>query len=329
MKVQNIIGVDISKKTIDLLAKPVKSHVVIDNAQKGYRELLNWLKKQKINKSDCLLVMEHTGLYSYPFEQFLHANQISFTKVSSLAIKRSMGLVRGKSDKIDAERIATYGFEKRESLSPDPGLDINLTKLKMLQSTRRRLVNHRKALCCAVKEYQHIGIPENDLIISSQKKVIKEFTKQIEAVENAIKDIIKSQDEINKHFQLLTSQIGIGDVVATSVIIKTNNFQQFSNPRKFACYSGIAPFEHRSGTSIKGKTRVSHLADKEMKTLLDMASRAAIQHDPELKAYYLRRIEDGKSKMSTLNIIRNKMLYRMFAIIKRQTPYVKDYLKRA
>ena len=77
----------------------------------------------------------------------------------------------------------------------------------------------------------------------------------------------------------------------------------------------------RSGTSIRGKTKVSHLADKDMKTLLDLAAKSAIQYDKELREYYLRRIAAGKSKMSTINIVRNKILYSMFAVINRQTPY--------
>ena len=121
----------------------------------------------------------------------------------------------------------------------------------------------------------------------------------------------------------------MGDVVATAAIIKTGNFTRFDNARKFACYCGTAPFEHSSGKSIRRKTRISHLADKEMKTLLDQSAKTAIQHDKELKSFYQRRIAIGKSKKSTINIVRNKILYRMFAVIKRQTPFIENYLQTA
>jgi len=74
---------------------------------------------------------------------------------------------------------------------------------------------------------------------------------------------------------------------------------------------------------------VSHLADKQMKTLMDLSAKSAIQYDKELRDYYLKRIENGKSKMSTINIVRNKILYRMFAVIKRQTPFIENYLQTA
>ncbi len=93
-----------------------KTHVQIENSVAGFKDLLQWLQHQKINASETMIVMEHTGLYSYCFESFLHEHQIAFSKVNALAIKRSIGLVRGKTDKIDAARIAAYGFEKKDKL---------------------------------------------------------------------------------------------------------------------------------------------------------------------------------------------------------------------
>lgn len=328
-KVQHIIGADLAKKSIDLSCHPLKSHIQIENTEQGYKQLIEWLNKQKINLSTVMIVMEHTGLYSFNLEAFLHQHQILFVKVNALAIKRSLGLVRGKTDQIDAARIAAYGYEKREQLIPATLVDDSLKRLQMLYSTRERLVKHRAALICAIKEYRHIGIQEKDLILQSHLKIIKELDKQIERLENETELIIENQEALQQNFRLLTSIKGVGKVLALASIIKTNNFTRFDAARKFACFCGTAPFEHSSGTSIKGRTRVSHLADKKMKTLLDLSAKSAIQHDKELKAYYLKRIGMGKSKMSTINIVRNKILYRMFAVIKRQTPFVPDYLMAA
>ncbi|MCK5705403.1 MAG: IS110 family transposase, partial [Cyclobacteriaceae bacterium] len=90
-------------------------------------------------------------------------------------------------------------------------------------------------------------------------------------------------------------------------------------------YCGIAPFPNTSGTSIRGKTKVSNLANKKIKSLFDLCAKSAIQHNPEMKAYYNRRLEEGKNKMSTINIVRNKLLSRIFAVVNRQTPYVDGY----
>ena len=112
------------------------------------------------------------------------------------------------------------------------------------------------------------------------------------------------------------------------MIVFTDNFSKFENWRKFASYCGVAPFAYQSGTSIKRRTKVSHLANKKLKAIINMCAISAIQHNPEMKLYYQKRVEQGKSKMSTVNIIRNKLIARVFAVVKRQTPYV-DTLKYA
>lgn len=121
---------------------------------------------------------------------------------------------------------------------------------------------------------------------------------------------------------------GVGSQTALFMIVTTNGFTKFASWRKFASYCGIAPFPNTSGTSIRGRTKVSNLANKKIKSLFDMCAKSAIQNNPEMKIFYHRRLEQGKNKMSTINIIRNKLLSRIFATIKRQTPYV-DVLKYA
>jgi transposase len=328
-KVQHIIGADLSKKTIDLFCHLIKKHIRIDNRLSGYKELLKWIQQHQINASELMIVMEHTGLYSFCFENFLQQHQISFTKVNALAIKRSIGLVRGKSDKIDARRIAEYGYEKRSKLIAEVPTSSELQRLRLLHSTRERLVKQRASLLNVLKEYSNIGLSKRDSIMRSQIRIIQSLEKEISKMEVEMSDIIKSNPSLQQNHQLLQSIKGVGKVLATATIIKTKNFTRFTNARKFACFCGTAPFENTSGTSIKGKTRVSHLADKHMKTLLDLSAKTAIQHDKELREYYLRRTADGKSKMSTINIVRNKILYRMFAVIKRQTPFSETYLHAA
>ena len=234
-----------------------------------------------------------------------------------------MGLVRGKTDKQDSLRIARYGFEKVDQLSIAQPLNKSLERLQMLHSTRDRLVRHRASLITVVKEMQEIyQLKKTDIVLAAQLKVIKTFDQQIEKLDASIKLAVQDEKHIQQNYQLLQSIKGVGKVLALAAIIKTNNFTRFINPRKFACFCGTAPFENTSGTSIRGRTRISHLADKGMKTLLDLAAKSAIQYDKELREYYQRRTTAGKSKMSTINVVRNKLIYRMFAVVKRQTPYL-------
>jgi transposase len=328
-KTAQILGADLSKSTIDLFYDGSQSHIKIKNTAAGFKELLHWLTVHKINLRSIVLVMECTGLYSFHFENFLHTHHIRFAKVNALAIKRSLGLIRGKNDKIDARRIARYGVEKLGILSFQKPQNPALQRLQMLHRSRERLVKHRASLICSLKEYR-IVLKDSDPIIRSQLNLIKEFDLQIKAMDQAIqKQINESGDSVKRNFELLTSIKGVGKVVATATLIKTKNFTSFNNGRKFSCYCGSAPFEHSSGKSIRKKTRISHLADKSMKTLLTQSAKSAIQYDKELKDYYQKRTAMGKSKKSTINVVRNKIIHRMFAVIKRQTPFIEQYLKTA
>jgi transposase len=256
-------------------------------------------------------------------------HQICFSKANAFLIKNSSGLVRGKSDKMDAKRIARYGFEKQTVLQPEKPVSKEIQRLQMLHTVREHCVKQKTALLNIIKEYSNIGLGKRDIILQSQTRLIKQLEKEIEKLETEMDTIIQSNESLQYNYQLLKSIKCIGRTIAIATLVKTRNFTRFNNARKFACYCGTAPFEHTSGTSIKGKTQVSHLADKKMKTLLDLAAKSAIQYDKELKEYYLKRVKMGKPKMSTINIIRNKLLYRMFAVIKRQTPFIENYLHAA
>ena len=115
------------------------------------------------------------------------------------------------------------------------------------------------------------------------------------------------------------------EITAANVIVATGEFQGIQEVKKFACYAGIAPFEHCSGSSIRGKTRVSKMANMTIKKLLHLAAMSAIQFCSEIKAFYHRKVAEGKNKMSVINAVRNKLISRVFSCVKNKRMYQKDY----
>ena len=156
-------------------------------------------------------------------------------------------------------------------------------------------------------------------------KSIRAIEKDIEGVEEKLKQIIDDDDHLKKIFNLATSVAGIGFVTAVNLIIHTNEFKMLTDVRKLACYCGIAPFEYSSGT-IRGKRRVHPMANKKLKTNLHMGALTSVKVDPGLKQYYERKVAEGKNKMSVLNAVKNKLLARVLAVVKRGVPYEKNYL---
>lgn len=316
-----IVGVDVSKAFLDLCFKPVDTLHRIGNNLGGFKTFCTELKKRCSNQTRLLVVLEHTGQYSKKFEVYMRSHQIPYCKVPALQIKRSLGVVRGKEDKVDAKRIAEYAWLRKDVLTADPEIDVHIEHLQSLLSLRSKLVRDRSGYITRLKEMKSAGYKVGNFECKLQDQVIKMFTSKIVLIEEKIKALIQSKSELTKTCELLRSIKGVGWIVACYMISCTANFTKFKNARKFNCYAGLAPFKHESGTSIKARSRISHLANKEAKSLLNLAALSAIQHDQELKNYYQRRVSEGKRKMSCLNIIRSKIVARMFAIIKRQTPY--------
>jgi transposase len=142
-------------------------------------------------------------------------------------------------------------------------------------------------------------LKSEDIELKAQMSVIKVLDKQIAKIEAQIKSGLEGDQELKETLSLITSIKGIGLIVGAYILAYTDNFTRFEDSRKFACYIGTAPFPFSSGTSVRGRTKVSHLAYKKLKSLLDLAAKSALQADPELKQYYRRRLEEGKRKMST------------------------------
>lgn len=324
MNISDTVGIDISKRTFDAYLHLNGEYKQFDNKPKGFLAFINWVEKcTELNINKIGICFEHTGLYSLPLACFLSDNEITYSMVPALQIKKSLGITRGKNDKVDAQRIAEYAFFRRDSLKPYKLPSTQLLKLQKLNSLRVRMIKQRAGYKASLCEYKSLLARKDNLILfQEQERMIIHLDKVIKRLDLEIQNIIDKDEQLSHHNKLITSIKGIGPVLSAHFLITTNCFSSFNDPRKYACYVGVAPFAHQSGTSLNSKARVSHMANKKMKALLNLASGSAIQADPELKAYYKRRVQAGKSKMSTLNIIRNKLINRVFAVVKRGTPFV-------
>lgn len=321
---KEFIGIDVSKLTLDVCIHSTQDSCVFENSEKGYRLLIKWISKQsKFTYEESLFIFEHTGLYSHNLSLFFTTSNLHFVILPGLEIKRSMGLVRGKDDKIDAKRIALYAFRRRDEIKPSKLPKELIIKMKQLLTLRNQLVKQRASLKTSLKEMSEILNQKcNKLLFQIPNRTIKALSKEINLIEYELKLLISTDEELDKQYKLICSVKGVGEQMALNMIVYTEGFQKFNNARQFAAYCGVAPFPHSSGSSIRGKERVSHLANKKLKSLINMCAMSAIQHSPEMKLYYQQKVLEGKNKMCIINNIRNKLLHRIFAVINRGTPYV-------
>jgi transposase len=327
MKKLSIIGIDVSKLVLDVFILSKKYHFQIENSPVGFAQLLEIsCTRLNLSRDELHICFENTGRYSRMLSVFLEQSGIIFSQIPALDIKASKGISRGKTDKADAKDIALYAWRKKDELQPTKLNSAETSELRQLISLRDKLIKHRTAYKNSIKDLQDCYFEgETEFIRNTQKEMIKRLNEQIKKVEDRMDEIICVMPDWKTNFQLIQSVRGVGPVIARYLIIFTENFTRFANYRKFACYAGIAPFEYASGSSVKGRTKVHPCANKQLKSLLNLAAMNAISIPGEYKQYYQRRQKEGKNNMSTLNIIRNKLLSRIFAVVKRQTPYVDLY----
>ena len=323
MKKKFILGADISKHTIDIHCFGKPDCLMISNDSKGFKELIKWIKRQVSRDFEgVIVVMEYTGIYTYNFENFLHDKSIDYVKRPALDIKRSAGIKRDKTDKADARMISKYGWQRREELQPMKPLSSIQLDLQQLMAYRDKLVADKSSYQSRIKELKgQMQQKLNQCIIQSTENIMQLLKEEIKKTEAAIKELVAKDEALAANYELVQSVKGIGFSTTVHMLIKTENFTRF-DARKFACYCGVAPFKNESGTSIRGRTKTSHLANSKIKSLLTMAAISAINHDPQLKIKYEQKLQEGKAKMVALNIIRFKLIERIFSVIKRQSPYI-------
>jgi len=331
IKKKTFIGVDISKDTLDLALMEEETYGSfsdkrIQNSIKGFDSILQWLEEQNKNLQDCVFCMEHTGTYGLLFFAWLSQIGIDYCVEPGIQIKRSLGMVRGKNDKIDARRLADYIYTNRAKVKTFNLPSTLILQIKQLLTYRDQIIRIRTSLKNSLKSHmQYQKISGLKSITDQINNQIEQQNKLVENSENQIIELIQNDPQVKKNFELAKSVKGIGLVIAAFMLVSTNNFTSFENGRKYACYSGIAPFEYDSGTSIKLKTRVSHFGNRTIKTLLSNGANSASKFDPQLRAYYNRKKAEGKEHKLIINSISCKLVNRVFAVIKRQTPYTSIY----
>jgi len=324
------IGIDVSKAKLDVALMDEYGTILeerkVPNTDQGLTGLLKrWSDTYGANRTECLVCLEPTGHYSNQSLRTLVKLDYPTWLAHPRDIQKSIGLQRGKSDKVDARRIADYARRFGDKAHLFTSKDLELEKVGHLLTRRRQLVKERKRYMVQLKDRNPCLGDLREQFDQFDKQQIASINKAIKQVEVAIEMELRKDAETTHTYELLCSVPGVGLVLAAYLMVKTAAFTRFRTPRALACQAGVVPYEHTSGTSVKGKPRVSHHADKSLKSLLHMAAIGMVRLPCDLQAYYLRKVAEGKPKMVVLNAMRNKIIHRIYAVLERGEPYRLDY----
>lgn len=326
-KYELFVGIDVSKLKLDVQFvkyEPSKKqhHIVVENNNNGLKNIIKEIAKYKIALEKCLICFENTGIYSMPLALFFNDLNADYWIVPAIEIKRSKGITRGKSDKTDAKDIALYALTHTHKFEHKKLPEADILKLRLLFSERDKIVKAIKMIATTEENQSFLPKSATKDLMKINTRTIKGLKLTLKTLETKIQEIISNNETLKKQYTLACSVPGVGPQTATYLLIVTNSFTSFDNWRKLACYAGIAPFEYSSGSSIKGRTKVNHMADKKMKSMLNMCALNMKKVDHEVGEYYKRKVAEGKNPMSVMNAVRCKVLSRVFATVQRGTPYV-------
>jgi transposase len=239
----------------------------------------------------------------------------------SLKIIRSLGVQRGKNDKLDAKRIALFAQRNQQDFVPYNPPRLIVENLKTFLMLREKLINSKIALVVPVNELTCVDKAAGKIALKAISKALQGIKKNINTLDAKIDELIASDKELAEKFKLVSSVPGVARITFCYLVYFTNEFKNYTQAKQLACYCGVVPFEYTSGSSVKGKPKVHNMANKKMKKLLHTAALCAVTYYPEFKQYYERKIKEGKPKMLILNNVRNKIVLRIAAVIKNNLPY--------
>ena len=325
MKVQYLffVGLDVSKEKVDACVidgSGVQHFLQFKNTIKDIKKFIkevNKLIKAKDGLKSVLFCLEHTGDYINRLVHVFTQLKLAVWVESASRIRETQGgLTRGKDDKIDALRIAKYALRYTDQVRLWKAKRDVIEKLRYLFKVREVFVKQAKGLDQAMKDKQAFDAAG---LLKDYKAYHEEPVKALHAqrkeIDKEIARLIKGDTGLKLIYRILTSVPGVGLVNAVQTIVCTNEFTSFTSPKAYAVQAGVVPFPHQSG-KVKWKERVSQKANKKIKANLQMAAIAAVKKKGDLQTYYLRKIEEGKNKMSVLNAVRNKLIHIMFALVR-------------
>lgn len=325
------MGIDVSRGTLEVaLLDDLGTRLgaaSVRNEHKAVTNLLKrWTKELNLEREQLMVCLEPTSHYSNGLLRWLVEAGMRVWLAHPSDIQHSIGSTRGKSDKIDAVRIADYARRFQDKATLYTADRLRYIGLRQLITRRNQLVRdrvkHQKQLAdlnrCAEEHLQAV-------FARLDKRQLRLLEQLIAQVDEMILEAIKAEPELHRLYKLILSVPGVGPVLAANLLAITEGFTRFKKARALSCHAGAAPYEHSSGTSVRGRTRVSPKANQGLKSLLHISALGTITRDGELKDYWLRKLAEGKHKMSILNAIRNKIIHRVCSVVDRGEPYTVDY----
>ena len=308
---QNVIGIDVSKKKLDVCAlfdgKTRKK--IVDNSVSGFKSLRNWISKNNID--DPHFCMESTGCYSEGIAEFFHELGFKVSVVNPLQIKsfRSSKLIRQKTDSVDAQIIAEFCLQNAPAAwkprSPEQKelhyLNVRISALKSELNRVSNALENKKL---------------SKVILKSIHDEIKFLKNQIALLEDEAQKIINSNQNLKEQFDRITKIKGVGEKLALAIIADMPDVSNFQKSGQFSAFAGVSPSHFQSGSSVRGKSHISRLGSKSIRKVLYMSALVVKNHNPHFQKFVQKLQKKGKAPKVIIVAIMRKLMCILFGMLK-------------
>jgi len=333
--VKQVAGIDVAQKELvvslgrmyDDFSPEIYAHKTFLNNQKGFTGLVLWVKKLTEEFAEVRYVMEATGVYHESLAYFLSekGHQLSIVLPNKISNYFRTLEVKTITDKTSSEAITRFGLERKLDCWKKPKPVFK--KLRQLTRERDQVVQARTVVKNQLHAEQSEAEPGKQTVIRL-KKQIAFLDRQEEEIKEEIKALIKTDEQVRESVTLISTITGVGTLTAAAVLAETNGFELIRNKRQLSSYAGFDVREKQSGTSVKGKSRISKKGNKYLRKAMHMPALAAIRHDQRFKAIYARLVSRHGIKMKAAVAVQRKLLEIIYVVYKTNKPYDKNYLQK-
>lgn len=319
-----VIGIDFSKETMNFCCLQgsvdrVALEGVVTNNREGCQEMVRRLRtlQRGLKVCDFLFCGENTGCYSLEVADYLFSKKYAIWLENPLQIKLSSGMRREKTDAADARMIAEYAFRYRDKIKAYNPQSKGIQKLKAWLKAHDQLTGIKTSLQNLVHSMA--------VVPCTLKQALDDIVARLKETDRQIRELLRKEEEFSMNASLMISVPGISYISAAAILIDTRNFTRFINPRQYATHVGCVPHKHDSGTTVHQKPKVSKASNRYINSLLTQGAVSLMTHNKEIKEYASKKKKEGKNNGCIINNIRNKTIHRLFAVIKKQKVFDRNY----
>jgi len=332
---KQVAGIDVAQNELVLslgrvdesLCKEVYAYKTFANTPSGLGALLVWMRKHSSREIAVRYVMEATGVYHeklayYLSDQGLEVSIVLPNKISSYI--RTLD-IKTITDKTASQAICQFGLERSLTLWQKPKKIFR--DLKQLTRERDQIVADRTMS----KNQLHAEYAEafpNESSITRVNQRIKLFNEQEREIKQEIADLVKTDKELHRKLNLITSIPGVGNLTAVIAVAETNGFELIKNKKQLVSFGGLDVIVKDSGTSIKGKPRISKKGNRHLRKAMHMPALSAIRHDSRFRAIFVRLVAKHGIKMKAAVAIQRKIMEMIYTVWKTEKKYDKEYLQK-